>query len=348
MKKEEALLLKNKIIDFAKSIGIAKIGFTNTEPLVHSKQYLDLREASGYRFNTNAGDSENKTNPLMHLPEAKSVIVVAVAYGRDDFAVGEDQEGLRGQFSKASWGRDYHVVIKGLLDSLADYIKILEPNAKTATKVDTGQLLEKSIAEKAGLGWIGKNSLLITPEYGSYVFLGLLLTDLPLPEDLPVDNSCGSCNCCLEHCPGQALAEPGNLNLDRCLANLTLYSEKLEEELKEKINTSLYGCDICQEVCPHNKKKGVGAHPDFRPIQEDVSPLLEDIMTMSNKEFKRRFGHMAGSWRGKRPILRNAILIAGNQKDKKLIPLLKDLVKHPHPDIRANATWALKKIEAAE
>ena len=346
MKKEEAILLKNKIIDFAESIGIAKIGFTNTEPLVHSKRYLDLREASGYRFNTNAGDSEKKTNPLVHLPEAKSIIVVAVAYGRYDFTVDEHQDSLRGQFSKASWGRDYHVVVKGLLDRVSEYIRTLVPNAKTTTMVDTGHLLEKSLAEKAGLGWIGKSSLLITPEFGSYVFLGLLLSDLPLPEDSAIDSSCGSCNRCQEHCPGQALGEPGNLNLDRCLANLTLYSEVLEDVLKEKINTSLYGCDICQEVCPHNAKKETVSHPDFRPIQEDVAPLLEELMTMSNKDFKRRFSHMAGSWRGKRPILRNAILIAGNQREKKLIPLLKELLNHPHPDIRSNAAWALEKIEA--
>lgn len=349
MRSEELVILKENLIKYAQTLGISKVGFTTAEPLLKTIDKIKLREAKGYRFNTNAGEMERKVNPTLHLPEAKSVIIIAVAYGKtmeDTLLKDNSEEGKRGYFAKVSWGRDYHRVLKELLAKLVDYLIKNVPGAKTLTMVDTGHLLEKSLAERAGLGWIGKNSLLITSEFGSYLSLGLLLTDIQFPADSPIKNQCGGCSQCRISCPTQALEED-NLNLDRCLGNLCLYSDLIDDELREKFSY-LYGCDACQEVCPYNQGK-YESLPDFEPKPDEYNPLLKDFFVISNQEFKNRFGHLAGSWRGKRPILRNAIILAGNHRDEKATPYLKELLKNnPHPDIQATAAWALGKIGTLE
>jgi len=343
--------IKQKIIEYSKIIKIDKIGFASAEPFKDIENVLKEHRDKGYSSGFEEKDIELRIEPKLSLLSVRSIISIALAYPSQE-PEGYKGNEIRGKFCRASWGKDYHVVLKGRLDKLSDYIKLLVPEVETLVMVDTGPLADRSVAARAGLGWIGKNGSLITPEYGSFVFLGELLTNLPLPSDEPMENKCGNCEKCIMVCPMQAiLPEKLTINCQKCLAYQTLNKGFLNDELKEKIAFSkyIYGCDICQLACPYNKDKCNDWHKEFQPHYDLINPLLKELLKISNKDFRETYGHMSGSWRGKKNLQRNAILILGKGKDISLIPLLKDiLVNDSRPEIRGAAAWALGKFDSEE
>ncbi len=211
--------------------------------------------------------------------------------------------------------------------------------------VDTGELSDRAVAERAGIGFSGKNTMTITEEFGSWVYLGEMITDLNLEPDEPVEEGCGDCNICVDACPTGALIEGGQLNANKCIAFLTQTKGFLPDEYRTKLGNRLYGCDTCQLVCPKNKGKDFHHHPELEPDPEMVKPKLIPLLTMSNREFKTQFGQAAGSWRGKKPIQRNAILALAHYKDETAIDTLVEVMKKdPRPVIRGTSAWALGKI----
>ncbi len=231
------------------------------------------------------------------------------------------------------------------MQRLEDYIKEKAPEAKTVSMVDTGELSDRAVAERAGIGWSGKNCAIITPEFGSYVYLGDLITTLMLEPDTPLTEQCGSCTKCIDACPTGALVQGGQLNSQKCIAYLTQTKDFLPEQYRKKIGNRLYGCDTCQQVCPKNKGIDAHIHPEMEPDPEIAKPKLIPLLTMSNRNFKEKFGHVSGSWRGKKPIQRNAIIALAHFKDKKALPVLQELAqKDPRPVIRGTAAWAIGVI----
>jgi len=340
--------LKEKIKEYAVSVGIDKIGFTDAQPLTGHLPRLLKRINTGYRCELKLGSPEKRVDPSAHLKDAKSVISVAVAYPWGDPPIYNSGRG-RGRISFISRGRDYHAVVKSKLEKLRSYILSEAPQAKIITMVDTEELLEKAMAVKAGLGWFGKHTLLVTPEYGSWVCLGELITDLPFPPDRPIDGDCGGCRKCIDSCPTKALDEDKNLDPDRCLAGLTQSKGLFQPELRELMGNTLYGCDICQTACPQNKKAKPAVHKEFTYEHEDAFPLLSDLFGMTDADFKRRFGHTSGAWRGRTPIQRNAVIAAGNLKDRGAVPaLVKILTSDSRSVMRGAAAWALGKIGVPE
>jgi epoxyqueuosine reductase len=211
--------------------------------------------------------------------------------------------------------------------------------------VDTGELSDRAVAERAGIGWSGKNCAIITPEFGSYVYLGEMVTTIPFEPDTPLEENCGTCNKCVEVCPTGALVQGGQLDSNKCIAFLTQTKGFLAEEYRTKIGNRLYGCDTCQTVCPENKGKDFHLHPEMEPDPEVVKPKLKPLLTISNREFRDKFGVISGSWRGKKPIQRNAILALAHYKDSTAVPDLLDLIKKDsRPVIRGTAAWAIGKI----
>lgn len=256
----------------------------------------------------------------------------------------------RGQFARASWGTDYHDILREKMDRLIAYIKE-EAQEEVTFKpmVDTGELIDVAVAQRAGLGFIGKNGLLITEEFGSYVYLGEIITNLAFAADEPVPNGCGDCTRCITGCPTDALLGDGRMNAKRCLSFQTQTKGMMPLEYRKKMGHIIYGCDICQMVCPYNKGKDFHFHEEMEPIPEDVAPLLQPLLSISNKEFKQRFGVMAGSWRGKKPIQRNAIIALANYRDKTALPeLLRCIAEDPRPVIRGTAAWAVGQIASQE
>lgn len=342
----DAIVLKQKLIEKAQQIGIDKIGFTTADPFVELKQKLIQHRELGYESGFEEPDLDLRTIPTLTLPEAQSIIAIAIAYpSKMSNPPRSEQGAYRGIFARASWGRDYHDVLRDKLAQLEAYLSELVPTARTQSMVDTGALSDRAVAERAGIGWSGKNCSIITEEFGSWVYLGEMITDVYIPPDESVLDGCGDCTLCLDVCPTGALVGPGQLDSTKCIAFLTQTKGFLDEYYREKLGNRLYGCDTCQTVCPKNRKRNFTHHPEFEPDPELVKPLLQPLLTMSNREFKEKYGYMSGSWRGKKPIQRNAIIALAHFRDQSAIPLLIDLLqKDSRPVIRGTSAWALSKI----
>ncbi|MDG0062116.1 tRNA epoxyqueuosine(34) reductase QueG [Priestia aryabhattai] len=341
-----AYQLKEEIISYSKEIGIDKIGFASASMFDELKNRLLAQQELGYASGFEEPDIEKRVDPTLVVPKARSIISIALAYpSKLKDAPKSTKEDRRGIFCRASWGQDYHTVLRDRLQKLETFIKEKVPAAILQSMVDTGELSDRAVAERAGIGWSGKNCAIITPEFGSYVYLGEMITDIPFPPDKPIEDGCGTCNKCVDVCPTGALVTGGQLNSQRCIAFLTQTKGFLAEEFRSKLGNRLYGCDTCQTVCPENKGKDFHFHPEMEPDPELAKPKLKPLLTMSNREFKEKFGHVSGSWRGKKPIQRNAIIALAHFKDQTAVPDLIELIKNDvRPVIRGTAAWALGKI----
>ncbi|WP_417900926.1 tRNA epoxyqueuosine(34) reductase QueG [Bacillus haimaensis] len=338
--------LKDEIIAFSKEIGIDKIGFASAGVFTGLKERLRVQQENGFQSGFEESDIEKRTNPELLLPRAKSIIAIALAYpSKLKDAPRSTREDRRGIFCRASWGMDYHHILRDKLQQLEAFIREKQPDASMKSMVDTGELSDRAVAERAGIGWSGKNCAIITPEFGSYVYLGEMITTIAFEPDKPLEDNCGTCNKCVEVCPTGALVQGGQLDSNKCIAFLTQTKGFLAEEYRTKIGNRLYGCDTCQTVCPENKGMDFHLHPEMEPDPEIVKPTLKPLLTISNREFKERFERVSGSWRGKKPIQRNAILALAHYKDKTAVPDLLELMKNDtRPVIRGTAAWAVGKI----
>lgn len=342
--------LKEELIQYAKEIGVDKIRFASADTFDSLKDRLILHESLGYLSGFEEPDIEKRTNPSLLLPKAKSIVAIALAYpSKMKDAPRSTKDARRGIFCRASWGTDYHVVLKKKLDMLEEFLRSKHADIRTKSMVDTGELSDRAVAERAGIGFSAKNCMIITPEFGSYVYLAEMITNVPFEPDEKIEDQCGTCNKCVDSCPTGALVNPGQLNSQRCISFLTQTKGFLPDEFRSKIGNRLYGCDTCQIVCPINKGKDFHLHPEMEPDPEIAKPLLKPLLTIGNREFKEKYGHVSGSWRGKKPIQRNAILALAHFKDTSALPVLIDLMhKDPRPVIRGTAAWAIGKIGDVE
>lgn len=337
---------KQEVIAYSKEIGIDKIGFTSANMFEELKQRLIKQQELGYQSGFEESDIEKRVTPVKLLPKASSIISIALAYpSKMKDAPRSTREDRRGIFCRASWGQDYHTVLRDRLSKLEAFLKEKVPDIQVKSMVDTGELSDRAVAERAGIGWSGKNCAIITPEFGSYVYLGEMITNFPFPPDKPMEDQCGSCRKCLDVCPTGALVQGGQLDSSKCIAFLTQTKGFLPDEYRTKIGNRIYGCDTCQTVCPVNKGKDFHFHKEMEPDPEIAKPKLKPLLTISNREFKEKYGHISGSWRGKKPIQRNAILALAHFKDTTALPdLIKVMHQDPRPVIRGTAAWAIGKI----
>jgi len=346
----DTAILKKDIIEYSKTIGIDKIGFAAPTAFEEMKVRLYRQQELQYQSGFEEKDIEKRTEPSLIFDRPKSIISIALAYpSKMKTKVVSKKGERRGIFCRASWGTDYHAVLRDRLKKLEEYIVSKVPDARFKSMVDTGELVDRAVAERAGIGWSGKNCSIITPEFGSYVYLGEMITNLPFEPDTPMEDRCGSCNKCVEVCPTGALVQGGQLDAQKCIAFVTQTKGFLADEFREKLGNRLYGCDTCQTVCPENKGKDFHFHEEMEPDPEIAKPLLKPLLTMSNREFKEKFGHVSGSWRGKKPIQRNAIIALAHYKDETAIPeLIMVLKDDPRPVLRGTAAWVLGKIGGSD
>lgn len=346
MTRLDVVTLKKDIIEYSKKIGIDKIGFASADVFTELKQRLMEREKLNYASGFEKGSVEERTEPKQLMDGAKSIISIALAYPSKINNPPKSKPGeRRGIFCRASWGTDYHHVLRDRLEKLAAYIQTRVPQFEYKTMVDTGELSDRAVAERAGIGFSGKNTMIITKEFGSWVYLGEMITSIPFIPDKPIEDSCGDCRICLDACPTGALVQGGQLNAQRCLAFLTQTKDFLPDEFRTKIGTRVYGCDTCQAVCPYNKGIDFHLHEEFEADPEVAKPLLRPMLKMSNREFREKFGAVSGFWRGKNPLQRNAMIGLAHFKDETAVDdLIAVMMEDVRPVIRGTAAWALGKI----
>jgi len=291
-------------------------------------------------------DIAKRIDPKNLQESAKSVISLAVSYATGDPG---PTPAFHGTISRSAWGMDYHAVLAKRMDKVIAYLQE-KVGATTCTKaVDTSFLIDRALAVEAGLGYPGSNCAVYVPPFGSWVFLGEILVDVELPPTKEQDKSNWSCpmacDHCIKACPTGALYAPGKIKPQRCLSYLTQASGSVPLEFREKMGNTLWGCDICQKVCPVNRQAERSPHEEFRPI---VGPHvdLRHLLTLTKKEFLDQFGATSMAWRGKNVIQRNACLILGNQGRPEALPILKKTAQeHPSTTVRDAASWAIEKIQ---
>ena len=335
--------IKEEIIKLSKEIGISKIGFTTADDFDYLEKSLRLAVEEGRNSGFEHKNIEERIKPKLSLASAKTIISIAVAYPHKLKQQPQKTAYKRGKFTPNSWGLDYHYVLQDKLDRLAKGIEELTADFEYKGMVDTGALVDTAVARRAGIGFIGKNGLVISKEFGSYMFLGELITNLDIEPDQPVDYDCGDCNRCVTACPTSCLIGDGTMNAKRCLSFQTQDKGVMDLEFRKKIKTVIYGCDICQICCPYNK--GLD-NPLATEIDPDLAhPELLPFLELSNGQFKEKFGHIAGSWRGKNILQRNAIIALANANDRSAIPKLLEIIdKGQNPVHIATAIWALSQL----
>ncbi|UTH06369.1 tRNA epoxyqueuosine(34) reductase QueG [Macrococcoides canis] len=340
--------LKQEIIAYSKTIGIDAIGFTTAEPFHELRPKLEAYYSSGYASGFEKGSIEERIDPKLSLPEAESIIAIAVGYPNKLPNAQKSIRGARrGIFARASWGIDYHTLLNKRLSLLEAFILERVPDAKVMNMVDTGVLSDRAVAERAGLGYAAKNGFILNKTLGTWTYLGEMLISIPFTPDHPVIDSCLDCTICIDRCPTGALLGDGQLDSNKCISFLTQTKGFMPDEYRGKIGNRLYGCDTCQQVCPKNR--GINTmHDDIELEPETLKPLLVPLLKMNNKQFKNEFGHLAGAWRGKKPIQRNAILALAHFKEIDAIDDLKEIAENDvRPEIKGTAYWALGQMSSS-
>ncbi|UNK19246.1 tRNA epoxyqueuosine(34) reductase QueG [Paenibacillus sp. N3/727] len=342
--------LKEELKQAAPSMGIDDIGFASADPFVSLKSILQKHRDKGYESGFEEPDLDKRVTPSLPGTTPASIIAIAVAYPSKMSNPPKSEPGkYRGIMARSAWGRDYHHVLREAMAKLEAFIRERVPDAVLESMVDTGALVDRAVSQRAGIGFSAKNCAIISPKYGSWIYLGEMVTSIPFPPDSPVTEDCGECTKCIDACPTGALVGPGQLNAQRCVSFLTQTKGFLDEEVMRKIGNRLYGCDTCQIVCPKNKGLNWTHHEELQPDPEKAKPLLLPILDMSNREFKETFGDTSAAWRGRKPIQRNAVIALGNFKDASAVPKLSEvLLKDPRPELRGTAAWALGRIGGEE
>lgn len=342
--------LKEELQGAASSLGVDKIGFASADMFVSLKQILLRHRELGYESGFEEPDIEKRTNPALLFHEPQSIIAIAIAYPSKLTNPPKSEPGARrGIMSRSAWGDDYHAVLRDRLAKLEAWLRERYPELRVESMVDTGALSDRAVAERAGIGWSAKNCSIISPELGSWMYLGEMITNIPFEPDEPITEGCGSCTKCIDACPTDALVGPGQLNSSRCISFVTQTKGMLSDEFMRKIGNRLYGCDTCQTVCPVNRGKNWTHQPELQPDPELVKPLLVPLLTMGNREFKEKYGRTSSAWRGRKPIQRNAVIGLGNFKDASAVPdLVQVLEQDTRPVLRGTAAWALARIGGEE
>ena len=311
--------LTEQIKQKARDIGFHKIGIVRAAKLESEgerfKQWLEMNFHGAMQWLER--EPEKRLNPNLIFPEAKSIVVVAINY----YTPHEHEENnLKGKVSRYAWGDDYHDVLKEKLRELLAFIKTLDQTADGKICVDTAPVMDKAWAVRAGLGWLGKHSNLITKEYGSWVFLGEILLNLELEYKAEtIEDHCGSCTKCLDACPTNAIVAPYVVDSKACLSYQTieLRDEKLTAEIAENLNGWLYGCDICQDVCPWNRFQKPTEEARFEPRPGNVSADLDEIISLTPDEYAGKFRRSAMKRTKLSGLKRNAQALQASEKAKK-------------------------------
>ncbi|MEI9998636.1 MAG: tRNA epoxyqueuosine(34) reductase QueG [Verrucomicrobiota bacterium] len=329
-----------QIKSLARSLGLDACGITGAEPARHAAFYRQwTADGKAGEMAWLAREPERRSDPARVLPGVRSIVVAGLNYWQPSPAG-------RGRVARYALGEDYHHVLLGKLDALAREISASAAGAQAKVYVDTGPVLEKPLAERAGLGWQGKSTMLISPKLGPWLLLGEILTTLELEPDAPARDHCGSCSRCLDACPTGAITAPYQLDARRCIAYLTIELKgSISEDLRPLIGDRVYGCDECLEVCPWNRFARTTREARFlAPAGDAANDDLHALLEITPAEFKRRFARSPILRVKRRGLLRNVCVVLGNIGTAEDLPALHRAEHHDEPLVREHAAWAVRQI----
>jgi epoxyqueuosine reductase len=283
-------------------------------------------------------------------PWARSVIVCAINYNVDQPYSTEVKNPSRGWISRYAWGReDYHEAVFRRLKQVEASLREATEGLQTRSYVDTGPIVERVFAKYAGVGWIGKNTCVINQQKGSWLFLGVILASVELEPDVPAPDRCGTCTRCIQACPTDALLSPYVLDSKRCISYLTIEKRgAISAELRAGMGQQVFGCDICQDVCPWNRKAPRSASPEFAPREELVNPALDWLAEMSAEEFRANFRGSPIRRAKHSGMRRNAAIAMGNSGREEFVPILEAMIEDSEPSVAESAAWAVRRLRSVE
>ena len=337
----------------ARALGFDACGVAPAEPSANAGERLSawLLEGAHGNMHWMADTFSRRIDPRALMPGAKSLVMLGLNYGPkgDPLAVlGRPQVGA---ISAYAGGRDYHDVIKGKLKELAAFLVKAAAPERPDVKVfvDTAPLMEKPLAARAGLGWQGKHTNLVSREFGSWLFLGAILTTLELPRDAPEADLCGSCRACLDVCPTRAFPAPYRLDARRCISYLTIeHKGPIPRNLRPLIGNRIYGCDDCLAVCPWNKFSTAGRETKLAARGDPNGPRLAELAQLNDPAFRRNFAGSPIKRLGRDRFLRNVMVAIGNSGEPALAETAKERLADASPLVRGAAVWALSRLVPVE
>lgn len=337
--------LKETIKSKARQLGFFLAGVTTPEPPPHYdtfENWLARGRHGTMGYLATERSRTRRADPREILPGCKSILVLATPYS-PPHPVEPEQE-VRGRIAAYARGDDYHDVLPARMQELVAFIEARAGRPiENRWYTDTGPLLERDLAQRAGIGWVGKNTCLIHPEHGSYFLLSEILLDLELEPDPPfVTDHCGTCRRCIEACPTDCILPDRTIDATRCISYMTIeLKEDIPLELRDKVGNWVFGCDICQMVCPWNRFAG-DADPAFE--QREVNPALSVDLTLTPQDFNQRFKGSPVKRTKRRGYLRNVAVALGNTGDMHALPVLQNALNDEEPMVREHARWAIEKI----
>ncbi len=311
------MVTKERIRQYLYGLGMCAVGFTHAGPFKGLEGIL----------------SEERCRPRLHFPWVNTIISVAYPYRLYETG---SHGNLKGTVSSSALGEDYHRLLRRKLGKAAEFISRGVKDFRYEIMVDTGPLADREIAYRAGLGWYGKNCLIIVPSIGSAVYLGEMLINIVLEPDRVLEKGCGACTRCIDNCPTGALAESYRFDAQRCISYLTQKRGIIPRRMREKIGDNLYGCDECLVSCPHNSS--------ISHNNGETAVDLHELIGMNRNEFNKKYGESAWGWRGLNVLKRNATLVLGNKRKESGLAPLGTALKQPSPMVRGHAAWAIGRI----
>ena len=344
--------LKDKIKVKSKQLGFSLAGVTHPEPPSHYSTFENWL-AQGHHGNmgylANERSRTRRADPLEVLPECKSILVLATPYHPSLALSGENEATVnKARIAAYAQGMDYHDIIPARMKELVQFIKEqVGGPVRNRYYTDTGPILERDLAQRAGIGWIGKNTLLINPKAGSYFFISEILLDLELEPDPPfINDHCGTCTRCIEACPTNCILPNRTLDATRCISYLTIeLKDNIPFELRDKLGDWTFGCDICQMVCPWNRFAPEG-DPAFNASRPPHT--LTEELALTHQTFNQRFKGSPVKRTKRRGYLRNIAVTLGNSGDIHYLPVLQNALNDDEPMVREHAAWAIDKINRAD
>ncbi len=347
----QTMTIEHTVKSLALEIGFDRVGITDAGPFVRDEAVAVERVRAGLMDGLPWYTEERvrrMNRPRLLLEGARSVISLALSYNTGDPP--DDVAGLRGKIARYAWGRDYHSLIKARVRRfIRELPDVVDGPVRARYFVDDGPMNDRAAAERSGLGWFGKNTNILTPTHGSWVFLAEVVTDLDLTPDPPLKKTCGECVRCIPACPTGAIVAPYVIDNRKCISFLTIELRgTIPRELRPLMGDWVFGCDICQEVCPVNRKAAPTLEAEFRKRHDFDAPDLLPLLDLDEGGFRERFNGSPIRRARKAGLQRNVCVALGNIGDPVAVPALAGVLTGGEPLVRAHAAWALGQIGGAD